>query len=86
MAVNTEVTHLQQDKYGMTLLDIRQGEQSRTVQVQGGVILASGGFGRDPDKRNSLFPNGMPPYSPAAPGSTGNLHTGDGTRCLLWRA
>lgn len=35
---------------------------------------ASGGFGRDPNKRKTLYPQGVPDFSPAAPGHTGKLH------------
>ncbi|MEZ5534590.1 MAG: FAD-dependent oxidoreductase [Thiolinea sp.] len=78
IAVNTEVTSLQSgEQQGVTQvtgLTIQQGSAQRQVAVSGGVILASGGFGSDPEKRRSLFPQGMSPYSPSAPGSDGVLH------------
>jgi len=48
-----------------------QNGQRRTVQVKGGVILASGGFNRDPALRQAMLPGVDPAWSPAAPGHTG---------------
>ncbi|HPE60396.1 MAG TPA: FAD-dependent oxidoreductase [Thiolinea sp.] len=75
ISVNTEMTRLHTDETGdVTAIDVCQGTETRTVRVQGGVILAGGGFGRDPEKRRSLYPAGIGTYSPTAPGSTGQEH------------
>lgn len=74
LAVNTDVEQLATDDQGVTRLTVKQGTQQRTLVATGGVILASGGFGRDPDKRQHLFPANTSPYSPAAPGHRGRLH------------
>ena len=51
----------------------RQGDVER-LRAVGGVILASGGFARHPERRRALLPEPVPDHSPAAPGNTGALH------------
>ncbi|HPQ94868.1 MAG TPA: FAD-dependent oxidoreductase [Thiolinea sp.] len=75
ISINTDMTQLQTDDTGaVSAVTIRQGPETRTVKVRGGVILAGGGFGRDPEKRHTLYPAGIGDYSPTAPGSTGQEH------------
>lgn len=60
---------------GVEGVTIRQNGQSRTLKARRGVILAAGGFGRNPDRRAELLPTPTPAYSPAAPGHTGDMQT-----------
>ncbi|MAZ15017.1 MAG: FAD-binding dehydrogenase [Ahrensia sp.] len=48
--------------------------QMREIRVSAGVILASGGFARHPERRAEMLPSPAPEYSPSAPGHTGALH------------
>ena len=51
-----------------------QNGQRRTVQVKGGVIMASGGFNRHPALRQAMLPGVDTAWCPAAPGHTGATH------------
>ena len=51
-----------------------QHGQRRQVQVRGGVVLASGGFNRNPELRARLLPGIPLDWCPAAPGHTGQAH------------
>lgn len=53
---------------------VRQGGHEARIDVSGGVILASGGFARHPQRRAEMLPDPAPEWSPAAPGHTGALH------------
>ncbi len=44
------------------------------LSVGGGVILATGGFGRHPQRRKDMLPKPTAEHSPGAPGHTGELH------------
>ena len=48
-----------------------QNGQRRTVQVNGGVILATGGFNRHPALRQAMLPGADTAWCPTAPGHTG---------------
>lgn len=67
---NTRVTGLVpgQDDSIVSLQD------GRELRVAGGVILATGGFGRHPERRAEMLPRPDDVHSPAAPGHTGELH------------
>ncbi len=67
---NAEVTGLAAEK-GAQRLTMASGE---TVLARGGVILATGGFTRHPERRAALLPAPVPEHSPAAPGHTGAMH------------
>jgi len=54
------------------LTQSRQGQTvQRKVLASGGVVLASGGFNRHPQRRSEMLPGAHPDWSPAAPGHTG---------------
>lgn len=53
---------------------IRRGGREEVLTARGGVILASGGFARHPERRADFLPDPLPDHSPAAPGNTGALH------------
>jgi len=54
-----------------TVLETKNGE---TFFVAKGVIVATGGFGRHPEKRAEMLPAPVAEHSPAAPGHTGTIH------------
>ncbi|KAF1022601.1 MAG: 3-oxosteroid 1-dehydrogenase [Paracidovorax wautersii] len=55
-------------------LSISQHGVTRTVRAKGGVILASGGFNRHPQRRAQLAPGVAEAWCPGAPGHTGAMH------------
>jgi len=73
VAVDTAVTDIAGDAAARTVVLRRNGvEQSLTAS--GGVILASGGFARHPERRQAFLPDPVPEYTPAAPDGGGTLH------------
>lgn len=71
LALNTTVERIGQAVDSVTLL---QNGQRRTVKVRGGLVLASGGFNRNPALRAKLLPGIPLDWCPAAPGHTGQAH------------
>lgn len=57
---------------GVTL--VQRGQRKR-VGVRGGVVLASGGFNRDPERRARLLPGTELDWCPGAPGHQAQAHT-----------
>ena len=70
----TQLTDLVPLGAGAHQLTLADGRETRKVIARKGVILASGGFARHPQKRQELLPDPTPAHSPAAPGHTGELH------------
>ncbi len=75
LSVNTDTLSLDHHEDGSSTLVLKQGNSRKRVLIKGGVILASGGFGRDAKKRKAFYPDGTPDYSPAAPGHFGAMHS-----------
>ena len=73
VATETEVTDIAGDGAARTVTAKRGGREEQ-LTATGGVILASGGFARHPQRRAEFLPDPLPEYSPAAPGNTGALH------------
>lgn len=75
IVTETELTALVQDGsaiQGVVLTQTRQGQTvQRQVLATGGVVLASGGFNRHPQRRSEMLPGAHPDWCPAAPGHTG---------------
>lgn len=75
LLMRTRATDLQADARGQVRTVTLAGEgQTRTVRVRGGVILATGGFNRDPKRRRELLPGADMVWCPGAPGHTGTAH------------
>lgn len=74
IALNTEVTGLSQPENGQTKLTLSAGGAQQTLDVDGGVILATGGFGRSKARRAQYLPEALEFDSPSAPGHTGVAH------------
>ncbi|MEX3856071.1 FAD-dependent oxidoreductase [Paraburkholderia sp. BR10923] len=53
-------------------ITLSQNGQRRQISVTGGVILASGGFNRHPQRRRAMLPDADLTWCPGAPGHTGS--------------
>ena len=71
LALRTQASDIRHDERGVHGLTLRQGKTSRSIKVNQGVILASGGFNRDPEQRARLLPGIEMDWCPGAPGHTG---------------
>lgn len=58
----------------VTGVTLAQGAIRRRVDVAGGLVLASGGFNRHPERRAALLPGVDLQWCPGAPGHTGEAH------------
>nr|WP_256478377.1 FAD-dependent oxidoreductase [Notoacmeibacter sp. MSK16QG-6] len=74
LAVEAKTEDLQPVGSGSWRLKVSQRGSSSEIIARQGVILATGGYGRNPQKREAMLPQPTAPYSPAAPGHTGELH------------
>jgi len=74
IVTQTQVTNLEALGGRTHELTLNQGQNTRRIQATKGVVLASGGFARHPEKRQEMLPSPAPAHSPAAPGHTGELH------------
>lgn len=81
---DTEIIDIAGDG-GCRTVKIRRTEDQQTLRASGGVILASGGFARHPERRSDFLPGPQPEHSPAAPGNTGALHDIALRLGALWR-
>jgi len=76
LLMQTEAVQLQRNETGVVdKITLRQKNQERTFYVKGGIILATGGFNRDPKKRAQILPGIEMDWCPGAPGHTGSAHT-----------
>lgn len=73
VVTEAEVTDIAGDG-ALRTVTVRRGGRDELLTASGGVILASGGFARHPQRRAEFLPDPLPEYSPAAPGNTGALH------------
>ncbi len=71
LLLNTSVTALHTDAGRVTGVALAQGGQQRNITVRGGVVLASGGFNRNPAQRAQWLPGVDAAWCPAGPGHTG---------------
>jgi succinate dehydrogenase/fumarate reductase flavoprotein subunit len=76
LVTHTEATELLHNGQGVYAVRLRQNLPDgsvvqRTIQVKGGVVLATGGFNRSAQTRAQLLPGADAQWSPAAPGHTG---------------
>lgn len=74
IALQSTVTGIEANDAGGMRLGLTCGTEETTIQADGGVILASGGFGRSQERRAKYLPSQLPPDSPSAPGHTAELH------------
>jgi len=73
VATEAEVLDIAGDADRRTVTVARNGGE-QILSAAGGVILASGGFARHPQRRREFLPDPVPELSPAAPANTGTLH------------
>jgi succinate dehydrogenase/fumarate reductase flavoprotein subunit len=74
LALNTAVERFERDGSGVTGVVLKGQGASRSVSVRGGVVLASGGFNRNPGLRARMLPGADIAWCPAAPGHTAEAH------------
>lgn len=74
LLMRTEAIALHRGADGVEALTLQQQGVRRRVRVRGGVVLASGGFNRDPQKRAALLPGVDAAWCPGAPGHKGSAH------------
>ncbi|MFT3720456.1 FAD-dependent oxidoreductase [Pseudorhodoferax sp.] len=75
LALRTRLAALQRGADGsVDGAALAQGDVRRSVRVRGGVVLASGGFNRHPERRRALLPGADIAWCPGAPGHTGEAH------------
>lgn len=69
----TQLVSLQQDAKttAITGVVLSSATVRRTLRVNGGVVLASGGFNRHPQRRAEMMPGISAEWCPGAPGHTG---------------
>lgn len=76
LLLQTQATELHREPGGAVReIALTQHGVQRRVRVKGGVILASGGFNRDPALRQAMLPGVDMAWCPGAPGHTGTAHT-----------
>jgi succinate dehydrogenase/fumarate reductase flavoprotein subunit len=68
------VVELHRGDAGIEGITIEQRGQRRYLGVRGGVVLASGGFNRDPQRRARLLPGADIAWCPGAPGHKAQAH------------
>jgi succinate dehydrogenase/fumarate reductase flavoprotein subunit len=66
-----EVESLLYEGGRVTGLTLSGGGATRSLRARAGVVLAAGGYGRDPARRAELLHQPTPAHSPTAPGHTG---------------
>ncbi|MEY5100183.1 MAG: hypothetical protein RJA36_2902, partial [Pseudomonadota bacterium] len=74
LALNTAVERIGPSGHAVDSVTLLQNGVRRTVRVRGGVVLASGGFNRNPELRARMLPGIPVDWCPAAPGHTGTAH------------
>ncbi len=74
IALNTTVAHIVTGSHGVERVDLESGGGRRSIRVNKGLVLASGGFNRHPGLRAQMLPGVPGEWSPAAPGHTGQAH------------
>jgi len=74
LALDTRLVELERGATGVDAAVLVQGGERRRVRVRGGVVLASGGFNRHPERRRALLPGIDIGWCPGAPGHTGEAH------------
>lgn len=74
VALNTTVGQIVRGTDGVERVDIECQGERRSIRVNKGLVLASGGFNRHPALRAQMLPGVPAEWSPAAPGHTGQAH------------
>ncbi|UYZ83927.1 FAD-dependent oxidoreductase [Entomomonas sp. E2T0] len=72
--LETEMTQLLTDEQGISGVELTHQGNTKKIKVKGGVILASGGFNRNIERRKHLAPTIDINWCPGAPGHTAQAH------------
>ena len=71
LALSTSVEALPREGGRVVAVTLGQGGRTQRIAVRRGVVLASGGFNRHPQRRAELLPGADLAWCPGAPGHTG---------------
>lgn len=74
LLTEAQAVELHRGSKGIEGVTIEQRGQRRHLGVRGGVVLASGGFNRDPQRRARLLPGAEIAWCPGAPGHKAQAH------------
>jgi succinate dehydrogenase/fumarate reductase flavoprotein subunit len=74
LALETTLRGIKSGAAGVEEIEIESEGETRSIRINKGLVLASGGFNRHPDLRAQLLPDVPQEWSPAAPGHTGQAH------------
>lgn len=74
LLTEAQALELHRDDNGVDGITIAQRGQKKFITVRGGVVLASGGFNRDPERRAKLLPGADLAWCPGAPGHRAQAH------------
>ena len=74
LVMNAQVEDIETRQGGISSLMLCQQSQRRRMAVRAGVVLATGGFNRDPQRRARWLPDIPEDWSPLAPGLSGQAH------------
>lgn len=73
IVVGARVQHLLTEDGTVTGVEVAQAGQTRRIAAGAGVILATGGFAGDPQRRAAALPRAVPPFSPSVLTPKGGL-------------
>jgi succinate dehydrogenase/fumarate reductase flavoprotein subunit len=74
LLTEAQALELHRGANGIEGVTIAQRGQKKFIGVRGGVVLASGGFNRDPERRARLLPGTDMAWCPGAPGHKAQAH------------
>ncbi len=74
LLTEAKAVSLERGEQGIDAITIEQRGATKRIGVRGGVVLASGGFNRHPQRRAQLLPGANLQWCPGAPGHTGQAH------------
>lgn len=72
--LQTEMTKINKENNQVESIELTHQGKTKQVKVKKAVILASGGFNRNPERRKRLAPNIDMDWCPGAPGHTAQAH------------
>lgn len=74
LLAEARATAFERGAHGIDAVTIEQRGIKKRIVVRGGVVLASGGFNRHPQRRARLLPGADLQWCPGAPGHQGQAH------------
>lgn len=72
--MQTQIDSIAVEGGRVTGVTLTQSGRTQSISVRGGLIAATGGFNRHPQRRQEMLRKPVPDYCPGAPGHTGQLH------------